>query len=60
VRDRTQGIFLADEKRGQDQRVENEGLNVLGGMRAEEVMTGKCPPNRQEDCGNLGVWEKQR
>jgi len=33
------------EKRGCDQRVEEEGLNILGGMRAEEVMTGKCAPN---------------
>jgi len=34
---------------GWDQRVEEEGLNVLGGMRAEEVMTGKRPPNTRED-----------
>ena len=37
------------EERGWDQRVEEEGLNVLGGMRVGEVMTGKCPPNTQED-----------
>jgi len=33
------------EETGWDQRVEEEGLNVLRGMRAEEVMTGKRPPN---------------
>jgi len=32
-----------------DQRVKEEGVNVLGEMRAEEVMTGKHPPNTQED-----------
>ena len=34
------------EKRGWDQRVEEEGLNILGGMRAEGVITGKRRPNR--------------
>ena len=37
------------EKRGWDQRGEEEELNILGGMRAEEVMTGKRPPNTRED-----------
>jgi len=37
------------EETGWDQRVEEEGLNMLGGMRAEEVMTGKRPPNTRED-----------
>jgi len=45
---------------GWDERVEEEGLNVLGGMRAEEVMTGKRPQNTGEDCGNPGLWEKRR
>jgi len=29
--------------------VEDEGLNVLGGMRAEEVRTGKRLPNTRDD-----------
>ena len=37
------------EKRGWDQRVEEEWLNVLGGIRVEEVMTGKRSPNKPED-----------
>jgi len=37
------------EKTGWDDRVEEEGLNVLGGMRVEELMTGKRPPNTGED-----------
>jgi len=48
------------EETGWDQRVEEEGLNMLGGMRAEEVITGKRPPNTREDGGNPGVWEKRR
>jgi len=47
------------EKRGWDQRVEEDGLNVLEGMRAEEVMKGKCPPNTErtegiQECGGSG------
>jgi len=36
------------EETGWDQRVEEEGLKVLGGMRAEEVITGKRPPNTRK------------
>ena len=39
--------------------MEEEGLNVLGGMRAEEVMTGKRPLNTErtegiQECGRSG------
>jgi len=30
-------------------RMEKEGLNVLRGRRGEEVITGKYPPNTQEN-----------
>jgi len=37
------------EETGWDQRVEEEGLNLLGGMRVEEVMMGKRLPITRED-----------
>jgi len=40
-------------KTGWNQGVEEEGLNVLGGMRAEEVMTGKYPPDMESTEGIL-------
>jgi len=51
---RTKGQQRGDVRRiweetGWDQRVDEEGLNVLGGMRAEEVMTGKRQRNTRED-----------
>ena len=52
-------VCLIWEKMGWDQRVEEEGLNMLGGMRVEEVMTGKIPLNMREDRGNPGVWKKR-
>jgi len=37
------------EKSRWNQRVEYEGLNVLGWMRGGEVMTGNHLPNTRED-----------
>jgi len=42
------------EKPGWDQRVEEEGLNRLGGMRAEEVMMRKSPPNSKRELRESG------
>jgi len=61
---RTKGQESGDVRRiweetGWDKRVEKEGLNGLGGMRAEEVMMGKVRRIRErtegiQECGRSG------